>query len=68
MAAAQGLGLPSHLDVMTELWFWIICATGALLALIVLWAIVEMLLGTGADSAPNDPTLNAFQQPLRKKD
>lgn len=53
---------------MTDILFWAICAAGALFFFAVLWAIVEMILGTGADSAPSDPTLNAFQQPLRKKD
>lgn len=53
---------------MFEIMLWIICAAGALVILVIAWAVIEMLLGTGADSAPSDPTLNAFQQPLRKKD
>jgi hypothetical protein len=44
-----------------------ICAAGALLAFILLWAIVEMMFGGPDGSAQSDPTLNAFQQPLRKE-
>ena len=51
---------------MVEALLWIICAAGAFLAFAFLWGMVEILLGTGRSRQKRDPTLNAFQQPLRR--
>lgn len=53
---------------MIETLLWIAGIGGAVLAIALVWAIVEIVLGTGRNRQHRDPTLNAFQQPLRRRD
>lgn len=53
---------------MIEVLFWGICAAAALFFFLFVWAFVEMFRDTHENTQPDDPTLNAFQQPMREKD
>lgn len=53
---------------MPDLLFWIICAAGAFFVFALLWGVVEIMLSGGYSRQKRDPTLNAFQQPLRRND